>query len=632
MLAGGLLLAAWLSAPALIARRIRAAAAGHNLTAEWSSLLVGFPAAIEIQDLRLITPSGDTLLAAREVRGAADLMSLLAFQPRPTSIRVRELRVDLGASRSPAADTLEAALQQLHERSSPDRLPILRRNAERFVAGITRPPSQLPSIDLEGVTIVAEGDEAGDPIRLEVDHAVLDHHARGTTIRVRGALALDSRTPFRGQLDEAPDGAVRGSLRLDLPASNGNAGGPIELQMDGRIERRGRGLRLLPGSRVRVGSNVLHLSGTLDARGPAIQLALTGDGLRPDSLRRSVPAAALGPLRDVGVRGSFDYRLSFGLDLARPESVDYRADVVSHGLALDPATTRLNLQRLNEPFMATIHLPRGQVALRDLWTSNPHYLPLVGIDSTLAYAVVTNEDGGFFHHRGFNADAVKDAIAENLRAGAFRRGAGTITMQLVRNLYLGHERTIARKAQEVVLAWVVEHLANVSKQRLLEIYLNIIEWGPGIHGADEAASFYFGHGAGAVSVPEALFLATVIPAPSKWRWRFDSSARLRSYARAQMHFIGRAMVAKGWLDPDRLPPAEEMDVELRGPARDAFPRRALPPDVAEPDTLGPLTNAVSSRVAPASACSSWWGPASGSTDDTPNARSRHRASATRAPG
>src|SRR5204862_4845476 len=125
-----------------------------------------------------------------------------------------------------------------------------------------------------------------------------------------------------------------------------------------------------------------------------------------------------------------------------------------------------------------------------------HYRPLPEIDSLLVHAVVTNEDGAFFRHRGFNTEAVKGAIAENLAAGAYRRGAGTITMQLMRNLYLGHERTLARKAQEVVLAWVLEHLAGVSKQRLLEIYMNIIEWGPGICGADEATHFYFGRHAG----------------------------------------------------------------------------------------------------------------------------------------
>src|SRR5204862_4904168 len=145
-----------------------------------------------------------------------------------------------------------------------------------------------------------------------------------------------------------------------------------------------------------------------------------------------------------------------------------------------------------------------------------NYRPLTGIDSTLTHAVLTNEDGGFFRHRGFNLEAVKQAISANLRAGAFRRGAGTITMQLARNLYLGHQRTLSRKAQEVVLAWVLEHLTGLSKQRLLEIYMNIIEWGPGVHGAGEAARYYFDEDPGRVSVDESLFMTTVVPSPLKW--------------------------------------------------------------------------------------------------------------------
>src|SRR5436190_22953179 len=100
-------------------------------------------------------------------------------------------------------------------------------------------------------------------------------------------------------------------------------------------------------------------------------------------------------------------------------------------------------------------------------------------------------------------------------------------MQLVRNLYLGHRRTLSRKGQEVVLAWVLEHLTSVTKERMLEIYLNIIEWGPGVHGADEAAWYYLGHDARRLTIDEALFLATVIPAPTKWRYRFDSDGMLR---------------------------------------------------------------------------------------------------------
>src|SRR5207244_13128675 len=115
---------------------------------------------------------------------------------------------------------------------------------------------------------------------------------------------------------------------------------------------------------------------------------------------------------------------------------------------------------------------------------------------------------------------------------------------------------LSRKLQEVVLAWILEHLTGVSKRRLLEIYLNIIEWGPDVQGADEAACYYFGHDAGSCTLDEALFLSTVIPAPTKWKYRFDSGGAPRPFERAQMHFIGRAMVAKGWLDPAQLPPAD----------------------------------------------------------------------------
>ena len=284
-------------------------------------------------------------------------------------------------------------------------------------------------------------------------------------------------------------------------------------------------------------------------------------------MKRSLPPGFLGALLQVGVRGRWDYRLDFDLDFERPDSVTFLADVVPHGLTLDPSRTSLRLLGLEEPFEAAIHLPRGRVETRDLSPANPAYRPLAEIAPALTYAVVTNEDGGFFRHRGYNTGAVREAIAENIRAGAFRRGAGTITMQLARNLYLGHERTLARKFREVVLAWILEHLAGVSKERLLEIYLNIIEWGPQVHGAGEAARFYFDRDPAALTVDEALFLATLVPAPTKWRYRFDGAGQLRPFVRAQMHFIGRAMIRKGWLAPEQLPGADSLRVELRGAAR-----------------------------------------------------------------
>jgi len=243
----------------------------------------------------------------------------------------------------------------------------------------------------------------------------------------------------------------------------------------------------------------------------------------------------LGPLLDVGVRGSWDYRVALDLDLARPDSVRFEADVVPHRLVLDPARTRLRLLGLNEPFVAVVLLPRGARSMRELSVNNPHFRTLDTIAPDLVHAVVTNEDGGFFSHHGFNTEAMKQAIAENLKAGAYRRGAGTITMQLARNLYTGHARTLSRKAQEIVLAWMLEHLTGVSKERLLEIYLNIIEWARGPRrrrGPRVSTSIATRTTSHSISP---LFLATVIPSPGRWRWRVDSNGTARPYVKAQMH-------------------------------------------------------------------------------------------------
>ena len=206
-------------------------------------------------------------------------------------------------------------------------------------------------------------------------------------------------------------------------------------------------------------------------------------------------------------------------------------------------------------------------------SANPHFRTLDRISPLLRDALLTNEDGGFYHHHGFNPEAIQLAMAANLRAGSFRRGAGTITMQLARNLFLGHQRTLSRKGQEVVLAWVLEHLTGLSKDRLLEIYLNIIEWGPGVHGADEAARFYFDEDAADLTLDEALFLTVVVPSPSHWKSRLDATGDLRPWARSQMAYIARKMVTRGWLAPERVPDPESLHVRLRGAAAGAFAPR-----------------------------------------------------------
>ena len=167
-------------------------------------------------------------------------------------------------------------------------------------------------------------------------------------------------------------------------------------------------------TRVVLGRIPFRVGGVIARSGPAFHLRLAADDLTQDRVRASLPAAVLGPLLDVAVEGSWDYRLGLDLDLARPDSVEFTADVIPHDLALDAERTRLRLLGLEGPFVATIHLPRGRMAVRELSDANPFYRPLDAISPMLARAVLKNEDGAVFHHRGFNTDAVRAAIAEKL--------------------------------------------------------------------------------------------------------------------------------------------------------------------------------------------------------------------------
>ena len=151
---------------------------------------------------------------------------------------------------------------------------------------------------------------------------------------------------------------------------------------------------------------------------------------------------------------------------------------------------------------------------------NQHWVPLAQISPWLRYAVVNSEDARFFQHHGF--DAVETGIAiEQAAEGERMRGASTITQQLAKNLWLGEERTPWRKLREFFLA---RRLEALGKTRVLELYLNVAEWGDGIYGADAAARVWFGKPASELRPEEAAVLTAMLPAPRKRNPRRPSAA------------------------------------------------------------------------------------------------------------
>jgi monofunctional biosynthetic peptidoglycan transglycosylase len=200
--------------------------------------------------------------------------------------------------------------------------------------------------------------------------------------------------------------------------------------------------------------------------------------------------------------------------------------------ALAPEST--TFQRSEAWRLATQGRARGERAWRQQW------MPYAQISDQLKRAVIASEDSEFIYHRGVEWEAIerarqRNAQAEELaakRAAQMRargkeprppqlRGGSTITQQLAKNLLLSSERTLPRKAQELMLATALEMLLD--KRRILEIYLNSVEWGEGIFGAEAAARHYFGKPAARLTAAEAARLAEMLPSPNRFERQHGSA-------------------------------------------------------------------------------------------------------------
>ncbi len=156
------------------------------------------------------------------------------------------------------------------------------------------------------------------------------------------------------------------------------------------------------------------------------------------------------------------------------------------------------------------------------YTKRAQYMPLARISPAFQHAVIAAEDARFYQHHGFDWRQVEDAVQDGLEEGKLR-GASTITQQLVKNLFLGTWRSPLRKALEIPLVPLAEGL--LSKNRILELYLNVVEWGPGVYGADAAARYHYNTSAARITREQGARLAAILPAPLRRK-----PARMNNYA------------------------------------------------------------------------------------------------------
>lgn len=263
----------------------------------------------------------------------------------------------------------------------------------------------------------------------------------------------------------------------------------------------------------------MHLPGGLEPDGlrriePRVAAHLVVPPVPCQSVLDAIPDAMVPYLEDFKMQGTFEADVRLAIDWANLEATELDGELDIFGCrAREQGSEDPIAERLAGSFMHYVEEER------EVWISfvvgpeNPDFVPLAEVSPHILNSFMTTEDSRFYDHKGFIPREFKSALVKNLQAGYFRFGASSITMQTVKNVLLYREKTLARKLQELFLTWYIE--TQLDKDRIFEIYVNAIEYGPGLYGIGPAMRHYFGKHPRDASPVEAAFLSSILPSPKQ---------------------------------------------------------------------------------------------------------------------
>ncbi len=305
-------------------------------------------------------------------------------------------------------------------------------------------------------------------------------------------------------------------LDLDLPIVTDDAlvFGKLGLNLDAIVQPRARTISISTGEAqlgeagpIRFAGYATDAPGTHSRGGWVFDVQAAARGLDPDRLLDGLPPAIARVAHGSTFEGDFGFGIASAGHTAYPEgivlSVDFSGDVEVRG-----DSSYADVLSLAADGPPSIELPgtlsrrvdaKGWVNYDDL----PTYVPRV---------LTAAEDAHFFSHDGFDWGGLRRALVHNVRAGRIKRGGSTLSQQLSKNLFLDPQRTLVRKLQEAYVTWRLE--SELSKTRILELYMNLVDFGPNVQGLDDAAERYFGIRAYDLTIAQTALLASVLPGPS----------------------------------------------------------------------------------------------------------------------
>ena len=398
---------------------------------------------------------------------------------------------------------------------------------------------------------VTVGGQTSNEGTLKVDLSVMPSEARADgSVRLR-RISLALIAPFAPELplyntevgtlsaelelaaSSSDQVSIEGSLRLRKLALAHERIAPEPIE-DINIDVGGKGVwhpdeRLLQIERgqIRMGKTQLLIEGELERTTEHYRVDLTAR-LPPTSCNDvvgAIPQDVLGSLARFEWSGNWSALTHISLDSRELESTELSIRV-RNLCQFESTPNWVRVERFQEPFRHRAVEPDETVFEMRTGPGTAYWVAFADISPFMPAAVISHEDGGFYDHGGFAPWAIRDALVRNLQEGRYVVGASTISMQLAKNLYLQREKTIARKVQEVILTWWLENALN--KDEILELYLNVIEYGPSVYGLRHAAAYYFGREPIELSPAEAAFLACMLPSPKTYYVSYERGALTRS--------------------------------------------------------------------------------------------------------
>lgn len=249
-------------------------------------------------------------------------------------------------------------------------------------------------------------------------------------------------------------------------------------------------------------------------RRPAFDAWLTIPPVPCQTALQALPEELTPSLQGFRMSGQFKTQLHVAIDLSDlDQGVALDGSVGINGCTVQGAPQAMLAERLQEPFDHAVELSPGQWLTFVVGPDNPDWVPYPEISPHVINSIMTTEDSTFMRHHGFIVSEFRSALKANLERGYFRLGASSITMQMVKNVLLTREKTLSRKLQEMFLTWYMEK--SLTKERILEIYFNVVEFGPGIYGIGRAARHYFGKAAHDLTPRESAWFSSIMPNPKK---------------------------------------------------------------------------------------------------------------------